>query len=234
MEEKKILIIEDEKKIARFLELELNHEGYGVHWEAGGLRGLEEAMAGGYDLILLDILLPGLNGIEVCRRIRQKSEVPVIMLTAKDDTADIVTGLDNGANDYITKPFAIEELFARIRAALRASEGAARHEGELLGTADLVVDPSRHKAKRGDRHIDTTRLEFELLLYLLKNKGIVLTRNQILENVWGFDYIGETNVVDVYINYLRNKLDRDYENKLVVTVRGVGYYIKDEEQDANG
>lgn len=232
MEEKKILIIEDEKKIARFLELELNHEGYFVHWEANGPGGLEEALGSGYDLILLDILLPGLNGLEVCRRIRQKSGVPIIMLTAKDDTADIVTGLDNGANDYITKPFAIEELFARIRATLRTSGGAPRQAGELLGTADLEVDPSRHQARRGDKHIDTTRLEFELLLYLLKNKGIVLTRNQILENVWGFDYAGETNVVDVYINYLRNKVDRDFENKLVVTVRGVGYYIKDEGQDA--
>ncbi|MEI6101583.1 MAG: response regulator transcription factor [Eubacteriales bacterium] len=228
MEEKKILIIEDEKKIARFLELELNHEGYAIHLEADGQSGLDEALRGGWDLILLDILLPRLNGIEVCRRIRQKSDVPVIMLTAKDDTTDIVTGLDNGANDYITKPFAIEELFARIRTALRKAEGTARQTGEVLSTADLTVEPARHQAKRGDTLIEMTRLEFELLLYLLKNKGIVLSRNQILENVWGFDYIGETNVVDVYINYLRNKLDRCFENKLVQTVRGVGYYIKDE------
>jgi two-component system, OmpR family, response regulator ArlR len=232
MDSKKILVIEDEKKIARFIELELNHEGYEVRCEINGRAGLEEAQENPYDLLLLDILLPGLNGIEVCRRLRQTSDVPVIMLTAKDDTADIVTGLDIGANDYITKPFAIEELLARIRSALRQKRGGAKR-GESFCTDGLSVDPAKHVVKRDGTVIELTRLEFELLLYLIKNKGIVLTRDQILESVWGFDYAGETNVVDVYINYLRNKIDKDKDNKLIVTVRGIGYSIKDEDSREN-
>lgn len=232
MDAVKILLIEDEKKIARFLELELNHEGYDVHCENNGRSGLEKAQEGGYDLLLLDIMLPGLNGIEVCRRLRQTSDVPIIMLTAKDDTADIVTGLDIGANDYITKPFAIEELLARIRSVLRHIGSHVRN-GAQLCTDGLSVDQAKHTVNRDGNAIELTRLEFELLVYLLKNKGIVLTRDQILESVWGFDYAGETNVVDVYINYLRNKIDKDKKNKLIVTVRGVGYSIKDEGSGEN-
>jgi len=224
MDAKKILVIEDENKITRFLELELMHEGYEVHCEHNGRSGLEEAERTDYDLILLDILLPGLNGIEICRRIRQKSNVPIIMLTAKDDTADIVMGLDTGANDYMTKPFAIEELLARIRRALRAPKENVQ---KVLSAGELNVDIERHLVKRAGKFIVLTKLEFDLLVYLLKNKGIVLTRDQILENVWGFDYAGETNVVDVYINYLRNKIDKEFENKLITTVRGLGYTIKD-------
>ena len=224
----KILIIEDEKKIARFLELELEHEGYQVRCEFDGRDGLECAQTNRFDLILLDIMLPGLNGIEICRRIRQKSKIPIIMLTAKDDTADVVTGLDNGANDYVKKPFAIEELLARIRSTLKQYENR-NAVGEYLQTADLVMDSAKRTVKRSGHNIELTKLEFDLLMYLLKNKGIVLTRDQILEKVWGFDYIGETNVVDVYINYLRNKIDKENENKMITTVRGVGYSIKDEE-----
>lgn len=226
MDIKKILVIEDEKKIARFLELELTHEGYEVHCEHNGRAGLEKAEKSGYDLILLDILLPGLNGIEICRKIRQTSGVPIIMLTAKDDTADIVAGLDIGANDYMTKPFAIEELLARIRTVFR-SLGNKENLSDILTTADLSVDLAKHLVSRSGQQIDLTKLEFDLLIYLLKNKGIVLTRNQMLETVWGFDYAGETNVVDVYINYLRNKIDKSFENKLISTIRGVGYTIKD-------
>ncbi len=225
MEKKKILIIEDEKKIARFVELELTHEGYSVHCEHNGWNGLENALASDYDLILLDILLPGLNGVEICRRIRQKSDVPIIMLTAKDDTTDVVMGLDIGADDYMTKPFAIEELLARIRTALRK----VKEEGlqDILSAGELKLDQARHAVQRANTEVELTKLEFDLLLYLMKNKGIVLTRNQILENVWGFDYMGETNIVDVYINYLRNKIDKPHEKKLIVTIRGVGYSIKE-------
>lgn len=226
--ETKILIIEDEKKIARFLELELTHQGYFVHWEENGQLGYEEALAVNYDLIILDILLPGLNGIEVCRRIRRKSGVPIIMLTAKDDTADIVAGLDNGANDYVTKPFSLKELLARIRKSIRNIEVIQKEKQELLTTGDLKLYPKRHLVKRGNKVIELRRLEFDLLVYLMRNKGAVLTRSQILENVWGFDYTGETNVVDVHINSLRNEIDRAHKNKLIRTVWGIGYSIKNE------
>lgn len=226
MDAKKILVVEDEKKIARFLELELIHEGYEVHCEFNGRSGLEEAEKSGYDLILLDILLPGLNGIEICRKIRQTSNVPIIMLTAKDDTADIVAGLDIGANDYMTKPFAIEELLARIRTIFRSIR-STESIPDILTATDLSVDLAKHLVIRSEQQIDLTKLEFDLLIYLIRNKGIVLTRNQILETVWGFDYAGETNVVDVYINYLRNKIDKSFDNKLITTVRGVGYMIKE-------
>ena len=225
MEKKKILVIEDEKKIARFVELELTHEGYSVHCEYNGRDGLENALASDYDLILLDILLPGLNGIEICRRIRQTSNVSIIMLTAKDDTADVVMGLDIGADDYMTKPFAIEELLARIRTALRKVKNG--NIQDILSAGDLTLDQARYIVQRANTEIELTKLEFDLLLYLMKNKGIVLTRDQILENVWGFDYMGETNVVDVYINYLRNKIDKPHEKKLIATIRGVGYSIRE-------
>ena len=225
---KKILIIEDEKKIARFLELELIHEGYQVECEYNGREGLSKAESDHYELILLDIMLPGLNGIEVCRRIRKKSNIPIIILTAKDSTTDIVMGLDTGANDYITKPFTIEELLARIRSALRQIKKGT-NLNELLQSGNLIVNKAKHSVKRGERNIELTKHEFDLLVYLLNNKGVVLTREQILEKVWGYDYVGETNVVDVYINYLRNKIDKEQEPKLISTVRGVGYFIKEEE-----
>ncbi|ODA42744.1 response regulator transcription factor [Desulfosporosinus sp. BG] len=227
---KRILIIEDEKQIARFLELELKHEGYAVDiaydgW--GGLRKIEKYVP---DLILLDIMLPEIDGLEVCRKIRQFSEVPIIMLTARDEVTDMVMGLDIGADDYITKPFVIEVLFARIRAALRKRIPLA-HNSKVLISGDLRMDLLKHQVFRGKEAIELTKKEYDLLEYLLMNKGIVLTRDQILGKVWGYDYVGDTNIVDVYIRYLRSKLDEAYENKLILTVRGVGYIIREERNE---
>lgn len=222
----RILIVEDEKQIARFLELELQHEGYYVDVEYNGRDGLRFVEQNEPDLVLLDIMLPGINGMEVCRRIRQFSEVPVIMLTAKDETTDKVMGLDLGANDYITKPFAIEELLARIRAALRRKDSAPKATKNLV-IGDLIMDISKHHVTRGGQIIDLTKREYDLLEYLIRNKGIALSRDQILENAWGYDYMGDTNVVDVYIKYLRSKIDESHETKLIHTIRGVGYIMKE-------
>lgn len=223
----KLLLVEDEEKLARFVELELVHEGYQVDKAVDGRKGLEMAEGGGYDLVLLDVMLPELNGLEVLRRLRRASTLPVIMLTARDAVMDKVTGLDMGADDYITKPFSIEELLARIRVALR-KQSARREEESLLSCADLTVDVSRHRAARGGRDIELTGREFSLLQYFLENKTIVLTREQLLEKVWGYAYLGETNVVDVYVRYLRGKMDDPFEKKLLHTVRGVGYVLRDE------
>ena len=223
----KILLVEDEEKLARFVELELMHEGYRVEKAFDGRVGLEMAEGGGYDLMLLDIMLPSLNGMEVLRRLRKTSALPVIMLTARDAVMDKVTGLDMGADDYVTKPFSIEELLARIRVVLR-KQSALKKESAVLTCADLSVDPSRHQVTRGGREIELTGREFSLLKTLLENKTLVLTREQLLEKVWGYDYLGETNVVDVYIRYLRGKIDDPFENKLLHTVRGVGYVLREE------
>lgn len=221
----KLLIIEDEKQIARFLELELIHEGYQVDLETDGRKGLEKVKQTHYDLILLDIMLPGLSGMEVCRRIRHFSDIPIVMLTAKDDIESKVMGLDIGADDYITKPFSIEELLARLRVALRHQmKGSAPKE---LQIGDLVMDGTRHQVTRSGKNIELTKKEYDLLEYLIENKGIVLTREHILEKVWGYDYFGGTNVVDVYIKYLRDKVDEPFENKLIHTIRGVGYILKE-------
>lgn len=223
----RILIIEDEKQIARFLELELQHEGYSVEIKYDGRGGLERVEEDEPALILLDIMLPGINGMEVCRRIRQFSNVPIIMLTAKDETMDKVMGLDLGADDYITKPFVIEELLARIRTALRKRDQLA-HVQTVLTVGELRMNLSKHHVTRGDVVIDLTKKEYDLLEYLMRNKGIVLTRDKILENVWGYDYVGDTNVVDVYIRYVRSKVDDAHDIKLIQTVRGVGYIIREE------
>lgn len=225
-----ILIIEDEVKIARFLELELNYEGYKVEKVHDGREGLNKAKEGVYDLILLDIMLPSMNGIEVLRRIRQNSEVPIIMLTAKDETMDKVTGLDMGADDYVTKPFEIEELLARIRVALkrRGKEAGKSAPLNMLKTGDLIVNLEKYNASYKEEEIELTKREFDLLAYLVENKNIALTREKIVEAVWGYDYLGDTNVVDVYIRYLRSKIDDKYNVKLIHTVRGVGYIIKNE------
>ena len=225
----KILIVEDETKLARFVELELKHEGYTVFVANDGRTGLELFEASQPDVVLLDLMLPELSGIEVCRRIRKTSDVPVIMLTAKGEVMDKVIGLDSGADDYMTKPFAIEELLARIRAALRRTPSADEGDETILKLQNLTVDTARHTVKLGDNNIELTKREFELLVCLIKNKNIVLTRDQILNKVWGYDYIGETNVVDVYIRYLRTKKDDKYGVKLIHTIRGVGYYAKDED-----
>lgn len=225
----KILLVEDEEKLARFVELELIHEGYQVEKAFDGRTGLDMAEKGGYELILLDIMLPGLNGLEVLRRLRkEENAVPVIMLTARDAVMDKVTGLDMGADDYITKPFSIEELLARIRAALRKQSSQKRDEN-LLTCADLTVDVSRRRVTRGGKDIELTGREFALLQYFLENKTLVLSRDQLLEKVWGYGYLGETNVVDVYVRYLRGKIDDGFDLKLLQTVRGVGYVLRDEE-----
>jgi DNA-binding response OmpR family regulator len=223
----KILIIEDEEKLARFVELELGFEGYTVTKAFDGRTGLELAEGGDFDLILLDIMLPGLSGMEVLRRLRRSSGVPVIMLTARDSVIDKVSGLDSGADDYVTKPFAIEELLARIRTALRKSIQAAQ-DSEVLSACGLTLDTARRTVIYGSTPIDLTKREFDLLQYMLKNKGIVVPREMLLENVWGFDFEGETNAVDVYIRFLRGKIDDIFDIKLIHTVRGVGYVIKDE------
>ncbi len=227
---KKILLIEDEVKLARFVELELKYEGYDVKVCHDGRDGFEEFQNENYDLILLDLMLPGLNGIEICRRIRKLSDIPIIMLTAKDEVIDKVAGLDSGADDYVTKPFAIEELLARMRVALKRvrPEPVVKN---IYTCEDLVIDDDKHLVKVGENVVDLTKKEYDLLLYLLKSKNIVLSREQILNKVWGYNYIGETNVVDVYIRYLRSKIDEPFNKKFIHTIRGVGYYIKDDEQD---
>ena len=231
----KILIIEDEEKIARFIELELLHEGYEVVKCTDGRTGLEMAEGGDFSLVLLDIMLPGLNGMEVLRRLRKSSDVPVIMLTARDAVMDKVAGLDQGADDYITKPFAIEELLARIRLVLRRrsyhiNEGSSDAPDDLLRCGELTLSESRHEVKYADNEIELTGREFDLLNTLLTNKNIVLSRDRLLGKVWGYDYMGETNVVDVYIRYLRSKIDEVYGISLIQTVRGVGYVIRDENE----
>ena len=222
----RILIVEDEEKLARFVELELTHEGYAVEKAFDGRSGLEKLESGAYDLALLDIMLPGLNGLEVLRRARRTVDTPVIMLTARDSVMDKVTGLDMGAEDYITKPFEIEELLARIRAALRKTQRrqAASH---VLALGKLTLDADRYTAAWDGQAIELTHREFELLKVLMENKGIVMSRATLMERVWGYDYMGETNIVDVYVRYLRGKIDDVYGVKLIQTVRGVGYVLRE-------
>jgi len=227
MAREKILIIEDEIKIARFLELELTHEGYGVELAHDGRQGLERATGSTFDLIILDVMLPALNGMEVLRRLRQSAQTPVIMLTAKNDVTDIVMGLDLGADDYMVKPFAIEELLARIRTALKRRRIQAV-SSELIIIGALKIDLDQHTVSHNDEVVELTKKEFDLLRYLAENRNIVLSREKIMENVWGYNYYGDTNVVDVYIRYLRSKLDDRGSGKLIHTVRGVGYVLKHE------
>ncbi|NLK02811.1 MAG: response regulator transcription factor [Clostridiales bacterium] len=223
----KILIIEDEVKIARFLELELKHEGYEVIISGEGREGLFKAINENVDLVILDIMLPGLNGIEVCRRIRMESQVPIIMLTAKDDVTDKVAGLDTGADDYMTKPFAIEELLARIRVALNRKANQKDTKSDKLQIGDLRINSASRSAYYKDDELTLTKKEYELLEYMVRNKNIVLSREQLLNHVWDYEYFGDTNVVDVYIRYLRQKIDEKYGVHIISTVRGVGYIIKD-------
>ncbi|MDY4417245.1 response regulator transcription factor [Selenomonas sp.] len=223
----RIFIVEDERRIARFLQIELEHEGYETATEDNGQRAFERIGQEKFDLVLLDVMLPDLDGFEVCRKVREFSNVPIIMLTAKDELEDKVTGLDLGADDYITKPFAIQELMARIRAALRKHTETDGPEGERLTCKNLVLYPSRYEVTVNGEEIHLTKKEYSLLEYLLRNKRNVLTRDQILQEVWGYDYAGDTNVVDVYIRYLRAKIDERFGDKYIYTVRGVGYVIKD-------
>lgn len=223
----KILIVEDEAKIARFLELELKHEGYDVEIASDGRIACEKGISMDISLIILDLMLPHMSGIEVCRRIRRESEVPIIMLTAKDDIPDKVMGLDSGANDYMTKPFAIEELLARIRATLKRSVKKDIPITENCMTAGkLVLESEKYKVSFDNEEISMTKKEFQLLEYLMINRDVVLTREKILDKVWGYDFMGDTNVTDVYIRYLRTKIDDKYGVKYIHTVRGVGYQFK--------
>ncbi|MDY3108941.1 MAG: response regulator transcription factor [Lachnospiraceae bacterium] len=227
--ETRILIIEDEEKIARFLELELNHEGYAAEKASDGRTGLDKALEGHFDLIVLDVMLPELNGFEVLRRLRKTSSVPVIMLTARDAVMDKVAGLDGGADDYMTKPFAIEELLARIRLILKKQTKVVTEKPEhALSCNKLVMDPDAYEVRYDGELVELTHREFELLKVLLENKNIVVNRDTLLQKVCGYDYMGETNLVDVYVRHIRNKLDEKYDVKMIKTVRGVGYVIKDE------
>lgn len=220
-----ILIVEDEKNIARFVELELMHEQHQVTVCHDGRTGLDTALSGEFDLILLDIMLPGLSGLEILRRLRQTGQkTPIIMLTAKDDISDRVAGLDSGADDYLTKPFAIEELLARIRRSLRTQTST-----DIIRFGRLSLSPSRREVKVDDQDIDLTKTEFDLLHYFLINPGRVLGREEIVNAVWGYDFIGDTNIVDVYVRYLRTKIDERFGVKYLQTVRGVGYRYDEEE-----
>ncbi|MGD7043033.1 response regulator transcription factor [Jeotgalibacillus proteolyticus] len=229
MSKQTILVVEDEEKIARVLELELEYEGYTVVKAKDGLEGLQRFREEKWDLILLDIMLPGMNGVDLLKRIRHSGDqTPVIMLTAKGEIEDKVTGLDLGANDYVTKPFQFEELMARIRAALRSTKAPIeKREEEGMQLADLKVNETTHEVFRGEDAIGLTAKEFALLAYFMKNQRQVLSREQLLDHVWGYDYYGDTNIVDVYVRYVRNKVDKGYEPQLLHTVRGVGYVLKD-------
>lgn len=220
-----ILIIEDEVSLARFVELELQHEGYQVKKCHDGREGLSLALSENFDLILLDIMLPSLNGLEVLRRLRKEKQTPVILLTARDAVMDKVTGLDTGADDYITKPFAIEELLARLRAALR-KQPASQVPQDMLTVGPVKLDVLRHAVTVNGDHVNLTSREFQLLQYMMENADIVLSRETLLSTVWGYDYMGETNVVDVYIRYLRQKIDEAHGVKTLHTIRGVGYVMK--------
>ena len=223
----RILVIEDEVNIARFIELELQHEGYEIEKAFDGREGLDKAVSGSYTLILLDVMLPGLNGLEVLRRIRKESSVPVILLTARDAVMDKVAGLDAGADDYMTKPFAIEELLARIRNAKRRRMVEAEPE-EKLTVGEVTLDVARYEVTVRGEQVELTNREFELLHTLMRNKNIVMSRAKLLEEVCGYDYEGETNLIDVYVRYLRMKIDDRYQIKRIRTVRGAGYVIREE------
>lgn len=226
----KILIVEDEQKLSRVLQLELEYENYETEVADNGKDALRMMEEQEWDLVLLDIMIPELSGLEVLRRVRRIDEdTPIVLLTARDEVHDKVSGLDLGANDYITKPFQIEELLARIRVHLRRPKPKKESDNGLQ-VGDLAVNISSREVTRGDQQIELTPREFDLLVCLLKNKNIVLTREQLIEQVWGYDYYGDTNVVDVYIRYSRQKIDKGFDVPYIQTVRGVGYTIKDLEQ----
>lgn len=225
----RILIIEDEKNLARFVELELKHEGYESEVHYNGRTGLDAALEEDWDAILLDLMLPELNGLEVCRRVRQVKNTPIIMMTARDSVIDRVAGLDHGADDYVVKPFAIEELLARLRALLRRIDienDSQRQRQTLLQYRDLSIEKENRIVRRGDQIIELTKREYELLLALMENINVVLARDVLLNKVWGYESEVETNVVDVYIRYLRNKIDVPGEESYIQTIRGTGYVMR--------
>ncbi len=219
-----ILVVEDEAKLAQFIKMELEFEQYQVTHEEDGFSGLSAARESKPDLILLDWMLPGISGPEICRRLRQTGDkVPIILLTAKDEVSDRVAGLDAGADDYVIKPFSIEELLARVRANLRRD---AEQKVELLQFSNLTLNRSTREIFRGERPIELTAKEFDLLEYLISHPRQVLTREQILERVWGYDFMGDSNIIEVYVRYLRLKLEQEQEPRLIQTVRGVGYVLR--------
>jgi two-component system response regulator ArlR len=222
----RILIIDDDRNSVRFLELELCHEGYSVEKAYDGVSGLQLAQEKPFDLIILDIMMPGMDGMEVLRRLRLTKTTPVIMLTAKDSVSDKVKGLDTGADDYLTKPFAIEELLARIRVLLKKHGNDGDREPQEIRLGNLTVNCSTRSVTYGSAPIQLTKREFDLLVYLLRNCNVVCTRDRLMEKVWGYAFRGETNLVDVYIRYLRNKIDYRFDIDLIRTIRGVGYIIK--------
>ncbi len=220
-----ILLVEDEVKLARFIELELNSEGYRVSVANDGMAGLTLARESTPDIVILDWMLPGLSGLEVCRRLRATgNKVPIILLTAKDEVSDRVAGLDAGADDYVVKPFSIEELLARIRAHLRRNH---EPDADLFLFEDLRLNRLTREIHRGDRAIELTAKEFDLLEYLISHPRQVITRDQILEKVWGYDFMGDSNIIEVYIRYLRLKLEENQEKRLIHTIRGVGYVLRE-------
>lgn len=222
----RILIVEDESKIARFLTLELEHEGYQVQAAYDGRSGLELCRQWQPDLLILDLMLPELSGIEVCRRLRQTSDVPIIMLTAKDDVSDKVMGLDMGADDYMTKPFAIEELLARIRVNLKKHRVDQGGGSGAKTVGKLCIEPASYRLTYAGEVIALTKKEFDLYLYLWQHEGTAVTRDELLTNVWGYSFTGDTNIVDVYIRYLRQKVDDRYQIKTIHTIRAVGYLFR--------
>lgn len=225
----RILIIEDEDNLSNFVSLELQHEGYETKVCENGREGLDNALNEDWDAILLDLMLPELNGLEVCRRLRQSKSTPIIMMTARDSVIDRVSGLDHGADDYVVKPFAIEELLARLRAVLRRVD-FENDNGTTKQTTvtyrDLTIEKENRVVRRGDEIIELTKREYELLLTLMENINVVLARDVLLKKVWGYESQIETNVVDVYIRYLRNKIDRPGEDSYIQTVRGTGYVMR--------
>lgn len=219
-----ILLVEDEVKLARFVELELTSEGYQISVAHDGITGLTLARESSPDLAILDWMLPGLPGLELCRRLRATgNKLPVILLTAKDEVSDRVAGLDAGADDYVVKPFSIEELLARVRAHLRRTQ---EPNLDILQFEDLTLNRKTREVTRNERAIDLTAKEFDLLEYLLNHPRQVYTRDQILENVWGYDFMGDSNIIEVYVRYLRLKLEANNEKRLIHTVRGVGYVLR--------
>lgn len=220
---KKILIIEDEKNISSFVKMELEFEGYITRVIEDGKQGLDEAINKDYDLILLDLMLPSLNGIEICRRLKKEKNTPIIMLSAKDSVMDKVSGLQMGADDYVSKPFAIEELLARIQVVFRRENNA---NSKTLNFKDLSINIESRLVKKGDKELNLTNKEYELLLYLMENKEKVISRLSLLESVWGYNYETETNVVDVYVRHLRNKLDTEDKEEYIKTVRSIGYVMR--------
>ena len=220
---KNILIVEDEANISDFVKGELEYEGYNVCIKEDGREGLEEALKNEYDLIILDVMLPSMNGFEICRRLKREKQSPIIMLSAKDSVMDKVNGLQIGADDYIAKPFAIEELLARIEVVFRRQDNLNNY---IIKFKDITINKSSRVVKRNGNEINLTNKEYELLMILIDNKGKVVTREELLEKVWGYGYEPETNVIDVYIRYLRAKLNSENKEEYIQTVRSVGYIMR--------